>query len=109
MPDLGAEVDLKPRDHIDRLASDHLRVERVPGLLKVGDEHHVIDVTDGVGITPPDVDLTFKDLGHSRTPDRLEAGSDDAAVDLIYGAGDVGSPLRCQEGDEVAEFDRLAE
>src|SRR5712672_3389303 len=37
-------------------------------------------------------------------PPPLEVGPDEAAVDLVDGAGDVGGLLRGEERDEVAEF-----
>src|SRR6266566_8859457 len=42
-------------------------------------------------------------------PPPSDVGPDEAAVDLVDGAGDVGGLLRGQERDEVAEFDRLPE
>src|SRR5436190_4236657 len=69
--DLRPQINFKPDDHIDRVAGEGLREEGVPALLEVGQEHRVIDVTQGVHVTPPDVDLMLEHRAHS--DDRLPA------------------------------------
>src|SRR5215472_3251297 len=61
---LGAQVNLQPDDDVVRVA-EHLCVERVPALLEVGQEHHVVDVAHRVRVSPPDVDLAFDDRAHT--------------------------------------------
>jgi hypothetical protein len=51
-------------------------------------------------------------VGPSRRPgvaSALEVGSDDAAVDLVDGPGDVAGPLRRQEGHQLPDLGRLTQ
>src|SRR5215472_16132486 len=60
----GPQVNLQPDDDVVRVA-EHLRVKRVPALFEVGQEHHVVDVTHRVCVSPPDIDLAFDNRAHA--------------------------------------------
>src|SRR5580693_2005859 len=66
VPDLGAQVYLDPGYHIAGIGPDDVLEERVPGLLEVGEEHGVVDVSLAVRVTPPDRDQALKHRGESR-------------------------------------------
>jgi hypothetical protein len=66
--DLRAQVHLEPGHHVAGIDAEHLRVERVPALLEVGQEDGVIDVALGVGVTPPDPDQVLERRGHVLAP-----------------------------------------
>jgi hypothetical protein len=107
-PDLGAEVDLEPGNDVVRVAAEYLHVERVPALLEVGQEHDVIDMTERVGVSPPDIDRTLEHGDVLLVHGRLEVGPDNAAVHLVNGTGDVRRPLGRQERHQIAQFRWLA-
>jgi hypothetical protein len=65
--DLGAQVDLRPRHHVVRVAAERLHVEGVPPFLQVGQEHRVVDVPQCVDIPPPQADLMLEDRVHTLT------------------------------------------
>jgi hypothetical protein len=65
--DLGAQVHFEPGDHVVGMA-EGLRVERISALLEVGEEDGVIDVSQGVRVTPPDMDNALEHRGHVLAP-----------------------------------------
>ncbi len=50
-----------------RLAAQGLQVEGIPALFEVGQEHGVIDMTQGVHVTPPHLDRKLEYRGHVPT------------------------------------------
>src|SRR5262249_7608248 len=64
---LGAQVDFQPDDHVAGVVAQGLDVEGIPALLEVGQEHRVIDVTQGVDVTPPHLDRLLEYRGHMPT------------------------------------------
>src|SRR5260221_13987766 len=67
MADFRAQADLQPHNYVDRIAADDLRIEGIATLLQVRQEHHVVDVTQGISIAPPDIDRTLIDRAHTRS------------------------------------------
>src|SRR5450755_1059348 len=66
--DLSAQINLKPDNYVEWITAQALHEEGVPSLLKVGQEHGVIDMTQSVHVTPPDVDRMLKAQAHALTP-----------------------------------------
>ncbi len=66
--DLRAEVDLQPGHHVVGVAAQGLDEEGIPALLEVAEEHGVVDVTEGVGVPPPDLDRVLERRAHIRAP-----------------------------------------